>query len=161
MIEFTGYLTGHSLKHFYKRHGRFIQAVFIFPILMILPIFVLIAVRTQRWLILTGPILAIIGVVVLMIFQPKIDKMKYVPKRIYAKDGILVYVSDKITQSIMLEEVKEVRDYGEFYSLIFRLGNYSTYFICQKDLLTKGTIEEFEALFEGKVVRKVRQGKIN
>jgi hypothetical protein len=27
-------------------------------------------------------------------------------------------------------------------------------FICQKDLLTEGTLEEFESLFEGKIIKK-------
>ena len=29
----------------------------------------------------------------------------------------------------------------------------SGYFICEKDLLTNGTIEQFEELFDGKIVR--------
>ena len=47
-----------------------------------------------------------------------------------------------------------MRDFGEYYVLIFRdSGNFSQ-IICQKDLLTNGTIEQFEELFDGKIVRK-------
>jgi hypothetical protein len=53
-----------------------------------------------------------------------------------------------------MEGIKGVRDFGEYYVLIFRgLGNFSQ-IICQKDLLTNGTIEQFEELFDGKIVRK-------
>ncbi len=46
-----------------------------------------------------------------------------------------------------------MRDFGEYYVLIFRdSGNFSQ-IICQKDLLTNGTIEQFEELFDGKIVR--------
>ena len=52
-----------------------------------------------------------------------------------------------------MEGIKEVRDFGEYYVLIFRdSGNFSQ-IICQKDLLTKGTIEQFEELFDGKIMR--------
>ena len=53
-----------------------------------------------------------------------------------------------------MEGIKGVRDFGEYYVLIFRdLGDFSQ-IICQKDLLTNGTIEQFEELFDGKLVRK-------
>lgn len=53
-----------------------------------------------------------------------------------------------------MEGIKGVRDFGEYYVLIFRdSGNFSQ-IICQKDLLTNGTIEQFEELFDGKIVRK-------
>ena len=51
----------------------------------------------------------------------------------------------------MLNEVKRVYDYRCWYYLEIDFGD--PYFICQKDLLTEGTLEEFEALFEGKIVR--------
>lgn len=70
------------------------------------------------------------------------------------QDNILLSVSDRATESRYIEEVKEVRDYGEYYVLVFPMGKLSEKFVCQKDLLTKGTLEEFEALFEGKIVRK-------
>ena len=42
-----------------------------------------------------------------------------------------------------------------FYNKIFFIFPYkSQRFVCQKDLLVQGTIEEFEAVFEGKIVRK-------
>jgi len=50
--------------------------------------------------------------------------------------------------------VKKVYDYGEFYFISFYFGKISCYFICQKSLLTQGTIEDFEKLFDGKIVKK-------
>ena len=35
----------------------------------------------------------------------------------------------------------------------FIFGKISDKFICQKDLLTKGSLEEFERIFEGKIKR--------
>lgn len=55
-----------------------------------------------------------------------------------------------------LYDVKRIIDYGYFYVFIFYFPNLDKRFICQKDLIVKGTIEEFEQIFEDKIVRKVK-----
>ena len=42
----------------------------------------------------------------------------------------------------------------KYYKIFFIFPYKSQRFVCQKDLLVQGTIEEFEAVFEGKIVRK-------
>lgn len=59
-------------------------------------------------------------------------------------------------QKKSLKKVKKVIDVGEWYYVIFRLGDISNAFVCQKDLIKEGTLEQFEALFEGKIVRKYK-----
>lgn len=55
-----------------------------------------------------------------------------------------------------LNKVKKVIDSGDWYYVVFKWGNISNAFVCQKDLLREGTIEQFESLFEG----KIKRGKI-
>ena len=76
------------------------------------------------------------------------------PNRIYITDNKMVCITDKLTEKRSVELVKKVYDYGEFYFISFYFGKISCYFICQKSLLTQGTIEDFEKLFDGKIVRK-------
>ena len=56
---------------------------------------------------------------------------------------------------ISIYEVKRVYDYGECYYIIYT--DMAQAIICQKDLLKQGTLEEFEALFEGKIKRRYRK----
>ena len=53
-----------------------------------------------------------------------------------------------------LSKVSKVIDAGEWYYVIFKLGDVSTAFVCQKDLITTGTLEDFETLFADKIVRQ-------
>ena len=53
-----------------------------------------------------------------------------------------------------LDDVKKIIDMGEFYDIIFYFPNQWSNCICQKDLIVAGTLEEFEKLFEDKIVRK-------
>ena len=53
-----------------------------------------------------------------------------------------------------VSRVKRVIDCGEWYYIIFKFGDIGNSWVCQKDLLIQGTIEDFEKLFEGKIIRK-------
>ena len=50
-------------------------------------------------------------------------------------------------------EIETVVDYGEWYQIYFNIGFRNNYMICQKDLIVKGTLEEYEKLFGDKIVR--------
>lgn len=154
MIEFTGYLTGSAKKYFFKRGIKYLQNIFLGAALLVSPPIVMFALKIRSLLLIAGYIIAVSVILIAPYLQVKSDKDKYVPKLIRIQDNILLSASDGITESRYIEEVKEVRDYGEYYALVFPMGKLSEKFVCQKDLLTKGTLEEFEALFEGKIVRK-------
>ncbi len=55
-----------------------------------------------------------------------------------------------------INKVKKVLDCGEVYYIIFRFGDISNAWICQKSNIINGTIEEFESLFRQKLVRKIK-----
>ena len=62
-----------------------------------------------------------------------------------------VRASKLLMVSTLVNSVTRVLDYGEWYYLLFEFDSRDIYFVCQKSLLTKGSLEEFEALFEGKI----------
>ncbi len=71
--------------------------------------------------------------------------------------------NDKIERSgvqsyriINIQDIKEIWDMGSFYAVIFYFPNRDRRFICQKDLIVEGTIEEFEQLFKNKIIRKIK-----
>ena len=74
----------------------------------------------------------------------------------YVDGDYIICIADKYTESRLINEVKSVLDYGEFYEIKFPFGRLSDKFICQKSLLSKGAIEEFEKMFQGKIKRKAR-----
>ena len=68
---------------------------------------------------------------------------------------------DKIERSgvqsyrlVNIQDIKEIWDMGSFYAIVFYFPNMDRRFICQKDLIARGTIEEFENLFQGKIIKK-------
>ena len=49
--------------------------------------------------------------------------------------------------------MKKILDCGEVYYIIFRFGDITNAWICQKDNIVNGTIEDFQALFQSKIVQ--------
>ena len=91
---------------------------------------------------------------VLFCFIPKMMIKIYICNKIeISKD----YLSSNIGGKAQLRDISDVKvvvDWGEWYDIIFYFPYKSVGFICQKDLIVEGTIEEFEKLFEDKIVRK-------
>ncbi len=154
MIEFNGYLTGKSERFFFKKNISYLQIAIIFAFTMVLP-FIILLVKTFQALSILYAYLAVFVclMIAVRIFIPKSGK-SVIPKRIYIMDNKMVCIADNFTENRSVELVKKIYDYGEFYFISFYFGKISCYFICQKSLLTQGTIEDFEKLFDGKIVRK-------
>ncbi len=156
MIEFTGYLSGKTLKVFKKRFAGLYQISLLCGVVVVTPFVIAMSMQMHWKEALFFIPLGVVSAVFLPYLQVKTDKMQMVPKRIYIKDGKITAICDKLDERKSLEDVTKVYDCGEFYKLKFGVIEYPLNFLCQKDHLTKGTIEEFEALFEGKIIRNCK-----
>lgn len=83
------------------------------------------------------------------------------PIRIVITDnGEITSYGENFELANSVADATVVVDYGEWYHISFtrntKIGLGNGRFVCQKDLLTQGTIEQFEKLFEGKIVRKCK-----
>ncbi len=67
------------------------------------------------------------------------------------KDGKKMWRKQKISK------VKNVLDCGNVYYIIFRFGDITNAWICQKNNITNGTIEDFETLFNHRIIREFNQ----
>ena len=154
-IEFSGYLTGKAEKFYWKKATVFGACILWGGAVLMLPVIAAAsrALGDWRFTVIFG--LAILGLPLLG-FLPKRKKAKFplTPKRIHTDGEYIVSIGDKFTESKLISDARRVVDHGEFYELVFPFGNYSDKFICQKSLLREGTLEAFEALFEGKLIRK-------
>lgn len=79
----------------------------------------------------------------------------HIPYHIIIEDELIIGKYKETERSGETLNVKKVIDYGDFYDIVFCVPRWRNC-VCQKDLITQGTIEEFEQLFEDKIVRKVK-----
>lgn len=102
-----------------------------------------------------------IGIVAILLALPlpkkrmeQIKRYTAVNTRVIIENGIISFHNPICDKSKPISKVKKIIDMGEWYYIIFKFGDISNSWICQKDLITIGTIEEFEKIFEGKIIRK-------
>ena len=156
MIEFNGYLTGAAEKGFVRKTRKIglIGCGIVIPLSLPMIFFfsnVLLKDPAFAYAMLVA--LALVPII-LLIPKGKKEHISMLPKRIYTDGEYIVCVADRYTDSKLIRDVKKVIDHGEYYELCFPFGKVSEKFICQKSLLAKGTIQAFEALFDGKISRK-------
>ncbi len=155
MIDFNGEISGDCKKFLINRH-RVLQ------IKAQLITFTVFSIPTILLAILWRPMIALfmIPVSLVLIFAilppTKQDQKTFVPKRVYIdlNERTIIQISEKAERFHMIEDVWQVEDYGEWYYFIFKLESRDHYFICQKNLLISGSIEQFEELFAEKIIRK-------
>lgn len=157
MIEFNGYITDEAEKFFWKKSKAFIHGLLLVIFLIILPVFIGIFIHEKNaTLLIAFLITSFLIFLITLIPQGKKSRKKFTPKRIFTDGEYIVCSFDQGEEFKLIEDAVKLKDYGEFYTIIFPFGNMSDKFICQKSLLEKGTLEEFEALFEGKIERCIQ-----
>ena len=148
MIEFSGELTGESKRFVIKnmRRGLFIVSMIVFLVFAI-PTVVFAMAYNYLFFIFLIPV----SIVLLNPFCQGKNMKKPFNIKITVVEDEVIYEHETVYNSYAISEVEEVIEYEEYYHILF--NNFNKNYVCQKDLLTKGTIEEFEALFEGKITR--------
>ena len=130
------------------------QNLLFVSIIMCFPVILYYIAKTQLWMFMPGYLSLFVFIPILVrIPQSKKNIQKITPKRIYIKDESITCEADSFVERRYIEDAKKLCDHGDFYEICFPIGRYSEKFICQKDLLSKGTLEEFEFLFKDKITR--------
>ena len=157
MIEFKGHISDKIYKRLRRKERIFFGITLAVGCLLISPFWFALAVGGKAPNpILLGTVASLVTLfgTLLAIFIPPSKKTKeeitfyhvfFDGEIIVAKQGI-----DKEETCRDINDAKCVKDYGDYYEVVYKLINP---FICQKDLISGGTLEEFEAMFEGKIER--------
>lgn len=164
MIVFNGYISGKAEKYYFKKTRILGQRLLLFAAIMISPWVIWWSIKTHNWFVLVGYSLIFLVIPLLAIIPPsKKSKKELTPKKIFIEDGYIICVADRFTESRLIADVKQVNEYDEFYEITFPFGKVSDKFICQKSLLSEGTLEEFERIFEkqGTVFKKTGDGSLS
>jgi len=154
MIKFQGEISQECKKWFLKR--EFKAYLFVTCLLAVLYAIANITIALLWNLIallyLIIPVVAIIS----FIFPFRRFAIKRVPLVVSIEDEFIECENEQEYANNRLDDVKNVVDLGDWYIVRFYFPINLRWFICQKDLIVEGTIEDFEKLFEGKIVRKYK-----
>ena len=162
MIVFSGQTGKQVLRHATRIQFMIELISVIFANALLDVLFIPLLWQVAHFLIF-GPIAFNVAVLLVIVFsrRDKIVRENDIPKAVYIKDGkIIASFADAVpgdpddyrAEVYEIENVESVVDYGSYYVI-----KNPRYIFCQKDLLTQGTLEDFEKLFADKLVRKVKK----
>lgn len=153
MIEFCGDLCGNAKEFFYKKTIEKLQFVYLVTFTCIAPLALFFMYKIGvLWVFWIYPLCVAVLCLIVRISFKKGNKDILI-KRVYVEGKYIFSVSSNGKHKFKIESVKKVIDYGDFYFVAFSKLLVVEDIVCQKKLLTKGTLEEFESLFEDKIFR--------
>lgn len=150
MIEFRGSVSEKCKKYIWKRETKIASMASIITSLIFSVIVIIVALKVNLiillFLLLTVS-LAILG----SIPQKRIDER--LPQSISIENDEILLISKSYIKSCSISDIKKITDMGKWYVIDFYFPNKNLFFVCQKDLLIEGSIDEFEKLFEDKIIK--------
>jgi len=166
MIVFEGMLSEKNVYDPARGQRGNVTLLYGIVTIMFSALFITVAVINGNW----APALFLTGFFILMwILVALADRNKPTKreKKMLDETPVRTAIGEEVVHEIYLngkEEkpysitkkstlAKSVMDFGDYYYIKF---GGTTAFIIQKDLLVEGTLEDFEKLFEGKIVRKIK-----
>ena len=155
MIKFEGQVSGQTLNYILNQHRRrsFISASIVAAVLSI--VIVVVAVLYSM-VFLIGLAFPAIFVAISIVAKPSKNMYSSIsPQRVYIEGETLVTEYESFSFSRTIQQVEAVIDFGEGYYIKFYPSYKCPHFVCQKSLLVNGTLEDFEKLLVGKIVREI------
>ena len=154
-IEFCGLLSGTAAEFFWKKSVNSGQKIMLSSIAIVSPWFAFVSLKLGNFipLLVCGILFVLTPLLVRLPKDPK-EKKKLTPNMIYVEDDCIICVSNGYLERKYIDDATCVFDHGEFYEFVFPFGKVSDKFICQKSLITTGTLEEFESIIGNKLHRK-------
>lgn len=150
MIEFSGKISNETKKYLLKKSAKVSIVANIIIFAIVFPIIVTTSINDNLIILLAG-----ICSIIFFSCLPFMVIKDNVPVKIEIQDDILIAYHIKGKYEIRdVQDIKEIINNEKWYDINFYFPHKSICFICQKDLLTKGTIEEFESFFSNVLIKK-------
>lgn len=154
MIEFKGELSGECKAFILHNHQIVDLFIGVFATTPFIIVSIFMSIQVDLIYIL-GTLICIGIIIAGYIVKPKgklLDDLLTCRVRIYEKSIILE--SLKAYSELKSDDVTKIIDYGNFYKICFCFPHSGALYPCQKNLITQGSIEEFETLFEGLIIKR-------
>lgn len=158
MFEFYGNLRQDIILKSHKKLMKDISVIFIgITILLLMLCIIVFFVNKSFFSEITLLSLIFLLVEIFLLFsKPKSIMFKFPRRIIFDLDKNLTSYKIETNYKEKLNRITRITkiyDYGDWYYIKFKFDP-SNYLVCQKDLIVKGTIDEFEKIFKDKLIKK-------
>lgn len=163
MIEFNGLITEENQLNRMKKIDKTVFFVFFGGLILIWIIIILFElifsdVLQELWLECVACSAIMLGLIFLSMKTPKkvVLRFRLSPHIIITEKDLSIELRSngkEVWRTRKITNVKKILDCGEVYYIIFKFGDITNSWICQKSNIVNGSINEFEVIFQSKIVR--------
>lgn len=154
MIKFQGEISGECKKYILQRNTKTDRIATVIALSLFgVPITIGVCAINWKFIFLCLPVFVLI--ISLCSLPPsKKDLGLHIPTSVSIDPSTqdIISESDRFHIESAFSLVTEIWDFGEWYDI--RTEVDAGAFICQKNLICEGSLEEFESLFADKIIRK-------
>ena len=150
MIKFDGELSTKCRLYVINRDRRLLLYAMIILMTPLVVLNVIMALNINIFLLLFVPVFLMV-IIASYLYKPKVQKPMLC--HIEINDEIVTIEFNEKYSERKICDVKRIIDYGEFYVVEFYFPGV-LYDVCQKNLITEGTLNAFESFFDVKGIRK-------
>lgn len=153
MFEFHGSISEDNKKVIIRKEKTILFLASIIPFLVGISITIIIAIKIDLiYLLFLIPLLFFIFIPFFPLTKKTLDLI--IPVRIWINQEVVLSEGNNFKCSKQTADIKEIVDYGSYYFIYFKWPKKSYKFLCQKNLIITGNIDDFEKHFKTKIRKK-------
>ena len=161
MIEFCGEQSTECKLLLAKKKSLKIGLIFSLCSLVLSIIALIIGILNNKiiYSIILIVILFLLSLSMFLMPKKRIENVKINSKIIIDKNIVSMLYStnfhtNRLPINKNIQKIKKIYDYGICYCIIFNFGDITNAWVCEKKLISKGSIAEFENIFKDKIIKK-------
>lgn len=168
MIEFEGRRSQKVLKDLRLEQYKSILSIFIVVLIAIISLLIWFGITKSLGGILASLFFLILTIILTLMFRlmllskNSLNKLYKVEQDnctiVQINDEHFIYKDNYAKHMIRISKLTRIEDRGDYYAFSFKHMKHSG-FVCQKDWISVGTIEEFESFFKDKLIVKTEKKK--
>ena len=151
-IVFEGELSVKNKKYFIKQLKIIIFLCWLISSWIVAIPFILLTIFNDKIFIYFSLLLLLFPFIFLIIKNKHLEDM--LPKKVIIYKDLMISFVKNAKYEEVFDNISKVVDYGDCYKIYFKLFYKNQSFICQKDLIKEGTLDEFENLFSNELIKK-------
>lgn len=169
MFEFRGRRSKKVLRALRLEQFKSILSIYIVIIIVCLALLIWFGATKNLGGVIASIVLLILAIIVLLInlsaiiSKSSLNKLYKVEEDnftiVQINDEHFIYKDNYAKHMIRISKLTRIEDRGEYYAFSFKHMKHSG-FVCQKDWISVGTIEEFESFFKDKLIVKTEKQKV-
>lgn len=157
-MKFCGELS-QNCKKFIIKKTRVHTLIVMYVVCLLFSISFIVLTFIYNWIFIMAVITLLLLPLLSLLTPAKSILDLTMPQQVVINKDEIKSVGEKFNYQNDIEQIKKINDYGDWYQTFFYFPHKYQTFICQKDLIVEGTIDEFEETFKDKIVRKIIKSK--